>query len=507
MIRFASVCAGLILFVSVAPLPGQERRAPKELDPEASCVTKECHSKQAAGAVVHEPVAEKTCDSCHDQEDETLHVFELVDEGSALCYGCHKSVTKKKKFTHAPLKDKKKPCLRCHDAHSTASKHLIKAKTATDQCLECHTDLAKGPRYHKSGDVKECGSCHTPHASNVGKLLRTAPPELCFSCHKDIKQGAASARYMHGPLAVGCNPCHDSHRPVTGVGGLKKGGAGLCVACHEHFEPTVSAMSKHHSKLLTENDCRRCHNPHFSDRKFFLIKPARQLCLDCHRAELKTKSGRKIKAMEPLAKETNLHAPLAKDGCGGCHQPHGNEQFGFLRKSYPGTFYSSYKPETYALCFDCHKPSLAADSRTATATKFRNGNLNLHYLHVNKPGKGRTCRACHAAHGTQNTHMLTDSVSFGSWEIPIGYKETKNGGTCESGCHLQMSYDREKPIKQGTTKKLIPVPSASKGAAGKKAQRSPPLPTESRKPTPSPASAPSKDARPPAATAPIAPDA
>jgi len=466
MIRLVSISVAVLgLVTSVASLRGQERRAPEKLKPGASCATKECHGNLTARAVVHKPLTKKPCEVCHEQDDETLHKFTYPDAGSELCYGCHKSATKNKKFIHAPLKDKKKPCLRCHDPHSTATKWLVKAKTVSAQCLECHTELAKGPRYHKSRAVKGCTGCHVGHAADTSKFLRAAPQDLCYTCHEDIKEDAAEAKVVHGPLSVGCLPCHDPHKPMTGQG-LRHKGAGLCMSCHEHFKPKAAAMSKHHPKLLKKKACRRCHEPHFSARKALLVKTPQKLCLTCHDKDIKSASGRVVQAMGPqVADGMHLHGPLAQGDCGKCHEPHGNERPGFLRRSYPKKFYSPYTPETYAFCFGCHGRSMADDKLTPIATKFRNGNVNLHYLHVNMPDKGRTCRACHASHGTKNRHMLVDFVRFGQWRLPIGYTETEGGGTCTSGCHRKMGYDRDNPVKPGATTQPTPTTKPASTAA------------------------------------------
>ena len=62
-----------------------------------------------------------------------------------------------------------------------------------------------------------------------------------------------------------------------------------------------------------------------------------------------------------------------------------------LKKPFPATFYMPYKTENYALCFDCHNKDIALNQFTTKLTDFRNGDLNLHYLHVNKDPKGRSC--------------------------------------------------------------------------------------------------------------------
>jgi predicted CXXCH cytochrome family protein len=159
-----------------------------------------------------------------------------------------------------------------------------------------------------------------------------------------------------------------------------------------------------------------------------------------------------------LVEGAHLHGPLASKKCGGCHEPHGNDLPSFVSKPYTGTFYSPYQPEAYALCFSCHDETLATEKLTAGATKFRNGNVNLHYLHVNKARKGRSCRACHTIHASKNPHMLADSVPFGQWQLPIGFKEIEGGGTCTSGCHLPKTYRRVKPAAGVATTKPATKP-------------------------------------------------
>lgn len=480
------MCGVLVVFAaSLLGQPAEKRRAPEKLKPGSSCVAKDCHAKLVGGAVVHRAITKKPCDVCHEQGDETLHKFTFPEEGAALCYGCHKDLTKKK-FSHAPLKDKKKPCLRCHEPHSTASKHLIRTATVSAQCLECHTEMAKGPRYHKSRAVKGCTGCHIPHASDAPKLLRAAPVDLCFTCHEDIKEDMGDAKVAHKALRTGCVPCHDPHRPLAGMGLRGAGDVGACVTCHEGFDQKMSAMSKHHPNLLENAGCRGCHQPHFSGRKALLVKSQQTLCLTCHNKDIKTASGRTLKPMGPqlATKGMHLHGPLTDGNCGGCHEPHGNRRSSFLREAYPQKLHTAYAPEAYALCFRCHDRSLAADkyALTPVATGFRNGKVNLHYLHVNKPDRGRTCRACHTNHATKNPHMLADSVPFGTWKIPVGFQETGNGGTCTPGCHRKKGYDRVKPVAPGSVRKPAGL-AGSKGTGDGTVAPKPGQGTEPRKPT------------------------
>ena len=89
---------------------------------------------------------------------------------------------------------------------------------------------------------------------------------------------------------------------------------------------------------------------------------------------------------------------------------------------------------------------IATKNSTETLTDFRNGKLNLHFVHVNRE-KGRSCKACHEVHaGNQEKHIAFE-VPYGksNWMLPIKYTKTETGGTCVVGCHKEKPYDRVNP--------------------------------------------------------------
>src|SRR5205085_1352735 len=56
-------------------------------------------------------------------------------------------------------------------------------------CLDCHHELEaklKEPFLHAPVKAQECTGCHSPHASEHGKLLDAVPDKLCASCHRQI---------------------------------------------------------------------------------------------------------------------------------------------------------------------------------------------------------------------------------------------------------------------------------------------------------------------------------
>jgi len=133
------------------------------------------------------------------------------------------------------------------------------------------------------------------------------------------------------------------------------------------------------------------------------------------------------------------------------------ERVGVARDLYPETFYAPFKLDDYALCFTCHDKQLVLQPKTTGLTRSRNGDDNLHFVHVNRPDKGRSCRACHATHASTHEAHVRDSVPYGKWELPINFTPTATGGSCAPGCHKEAPYDREKAIQRPTLPGLSPA--------------------------------------------------
>jgi hypothetical protein len=144
-----------------------------------------------------------------------------------------------------------------------------------------------------------------------------------------------------------------------------------------------------------------------------------------------------------------------------------------LDKEYPSLFYAPFDKKNYDLCFNCHPDTLVLDEKTKTLTDFRNGDSNLHYLHVNKDRRGRTCRACHQTHGSNQPKHIRESVPYGAWELPIGFDKTETGGTCTPGCHVRKDYDRVKAVDYTVKKKPAKPVESSKPASASKPKASP----------------------------------
>ena len=85
---------------------------------------------------------------------------------------------------------------------------------------------------------------------------------------------------------------------------------------------------------------------------------------------------------------------------------------------------------------------MVKDPKTTTLTKFRNGDQNLHFVHVNKDERGRTCRACHEVHASKQKHQIRDAVPYGKtgYMLKVNFTQTATGGSCAQTCHLTRSY-------------------------------------------------------------------
>jgi len=154
---------------------------------------------------------------------------------------------------------------------------------------------------------------------------------------------------------------------------------------------------------------------------------------------------------------STAHGLLIADGkCTPCHDPHGATRPKLLRAEFPVDPYVPYTTAEFALCFQCHKRDLLQYPDTSFATGFRDGERNLHFLHVNDPQKGRSCVLCHAVHGSSNARLVAQSVPFGEWQLPLRFVKTATGGSCAPGCHKPQAYDREKPVQPDALRKSAP---------------------------------------------------
>ncbi|MEK6674901.1 MAG: cytochrome c3 family protein [Planctomycetota bacterium] len=298
--------------------------------------------------------------------------------GNCTDSACHKGLTELK-VVHAPITQG--ACDACHESIAGEEHKFRLARTGGELCTECHEDVTKDlPFVHGPVAVGACTACHQAHSSNLAHLLVREEKNLCVECHSAIQERLGTGSHVHRPVSEGCLGCHQGH-------GAKN--------------------------------------------KMMLSTEAPRLCLDCH-GEIETL----------LSDNPHQHGPVGKGECAACHDPHGSVNAALLAQDYPPKFYAPFVEKAYSLCFECHESEAFTEKLTDKATGFRDGTRNLHYLHVNQSVKGRTCRACHDPHATKNSKQILESVPFGTWKIPLNFKETEIGGSCAPGCHKPATYKR-----------------------------------------------------------------
>ncbi|HEY5512658.1 MAG TPA: cytochrome c3 family protein [Geomonas sp.] len=300
------------------------------------------------------------------------------------------------------------------------------------KCSACHRGLTSGQVVHKPVAAGECLRCHQQfsddHPLGKGSMGFIVPKEkLCAVCHGALLKKP----FIHKPVAKGeCTACHLPHSSEN-KSLLKQAPPTLCFGCH----PKERLTGSHTHRPVADGECLSCHDAHQSDGKSLLRKPGSQLCFMCHDPK--------------LAVGKSVHKPVAQGNCVGCHAPHGSAYRKILKADLPTELYRPFGTDAFPLCFSCHDPELAAAVTTDKATNFRNGDRNLHAVHVNKSGKGRNCKICHNPHAAGQDRLINPKApGFGTWDIPIRFDATPTGGGCSVGCHKTFRYDRVKAVVQ-----------------------------------------------------------
>jgi len=313
----------------------------------------------------------------------------------------------------------------------------LPASALKDPCISCHPDKTDFRYVHGPVASGDCTFCHHPHETDHAGLVAEGA-SLCFACHVDT-EGELKKKTVHPALSGGCTSCHDPHGSAEKKFFTAKG-AGLCYQCHPGVENRLKAAKSVHPPIQTERGCASCHAPHASDAEKLLPKAGKDLCLGCHKGLI----GKE---------QTVLHGPIQDGACTACHDPHAAPHEKLLIGGYSAEFYLSYSESAYELCFGCHNRDLLRFPETSYATGFRDGKKNLHYLHVNRKDRGKSCKACHVVHAGENPKLIADKVPFNKWSLPIGFVKSETGGSCAPGCHKKYPYDRITPGKEAAPDK------------------------------------------------------
>ncbi len=412
-----------------------------------TCVTGKCHSSLGKAKAVHPPVQGGMCSACHAVSEAkgkaAKHpgglAITLVKQGADLCALCHEAKNTKK-VVHGPIMGG--DCTGCHDPHQSPNKGMLR-EPAPKLCFQCHADSAfKSKVLHPPAASGDCATCHDNHQSDFSGRLVSDGSRLCFMCHSEKETALKKKKIVHASVRQSCVNCHNPHgSPHASL--LTSPVPALCAACHPNQVQTGQRSFSKHAPAQEGKRCLSCHDAHASDHRKLLPQPQMELCLGCHGGDPKKPSGKLTDMKAFLEKNKDWHGPVRKRNCTTCHEPHGSHYWRLLTKYYPSEFYASYADNRYALCFTCHSSAAFTEQSTRKATNFRDGERNLHFLHVNKKGKGRTCKTCHEVHASsgQQRH-IKETVPFNGWQMPMNFIPSRRGGACSPGCHGEKNYTR-----------------------------------------------------------------
>jgi predicted CXXCH cytochrome family protein len=434
---FAAVLGALFAATVLAQEDDGERasKAPEIIKDGQEC--KHCHMRLVRQKEVHRPVADD-CTNCHEQ-DGKRHAFTLPTKTVRdLCLDCHEMDLEGN--VHQPLAGEN-PCGSCHEVHAGKHPKLLKANP-TELCASCHEEVRPPRKRHVHGPFATglCQACHDPHASKHEQLLHRPGQVMCLECHEDFAAEGEAKKAWHAPVQEDCSACHSGHESDHPAQ-TKAPQPALCLDCHDEIGEKIANAASRHKAVTEGSACGGCHTPHRSPYARLLKVPAADSCLTCHDKEYPQEKRPLPNLAKLLEEKPQHHGPVKEKSCESCHDTHASQHFRLLKEEYPAKFYAPFDEKNYAMCFGCHTSDIVREKDTK-ATNFRDKEKgNLHFLHINRK-KGRTCRACHAVHASSEPHHLRATTPFGSWDLPVGYTKTENGGRCATGCHVEATYER-----------------------------------------------------------------
>ncbi len=238
--------------------------------------------------------------------------------GSEACADCHEDVVESfaESYHGMAFKNGEISCESCHgpggkhvDSEDPADIINFSGKTNVDLmrytsiCFECHKRTEgvmawSGSIHYQAG--LSCTTCHKVHVSVSERIKRSASqpfktsvetsllkerdPELCYSCHGNMK---ARMNYpSHHPVGEGkmkCSDCHNPHGSVVGMLKTDERLNDLCYRCHPDKQ---GPYAFEHPPVV--EDCTICHKPHGTVAHNLLKRTEPFLCLQCHHSHFQT---------------------------------------------------------------------------------------------------------------------------------------------------------------------------------------------------------------------------
>ena len=223
--------------------------------------------------------------------------------GSEVCSACHQDLynnLQKTPHWKTTLDTKRGAAFQgCEACHGPGAEHVASggdptkifrfdnatAKEITAKCLTCHQYGEEHSNFdrsqHNTNDVT-CTDCHSPHhAKQAQFLLVDSQPQLCYSCHLDIKpEFSKPFHHRVNEQLIQCSDCHNQHGGFV-TKQLRSTAAQDVVCFNCHADKAGPFVFEH--QVVKVDGCLACHVPHGSSNPHMLTRSqVNTLCLECH---------------------------------------------------------------------------------------------------------------------------------------------------------------------------------------------------------------------------------
>jgi predicted CXXCH cytochrome family protein len=236
-----------------------------------------------------------TCESCHGPGQahvasggDPTKISQLTKASAkqidTTCLGCHASAHPN--FLRSDHGKAGVSCTSCHSIHG-----LIPAASPGDPAPAIASATKKTTFAERlftvlkpdasASDPLQASAAAVEIPGQDSNLLKAPQPQLCFSCHSDVKP--AFSQPFHHKVNEGLMQCTDCHDPHGTFGNTQLRSTAdqnmICTKCHTE---TRGPFVFEHAAVKAEG-CLGCHSPHGSQNARLLNVPnINQMCNQCH---------------------------------------------------------------------------------------------------------------------------------------------------------------------------------------------------------------------------------
>jgi len=261
-----------------------------------------------------------------------------------------------------------------------------------DLCYRCHKGLKESmskPHVHFPFGQGRCTSCHSPHAGDLKGLTKENINDLCMLCHEGIRQ-ELKRDFVHQAIKKGvCTDCHYAHSGDHEKL-LVQARKDLCWTCHSSLKEQLNRSFVHIP--FKDGECSSCHNSHASTNENLILASPNTLCKKCHSPRCKAQGVSIVFATEKL-------------DCTSCHGGHASAADGLLGPYGHSDFLEKR-------CGECHNPfspglkvttKISGRELCMSCHKMEPAKLKVDDVHIRDSGNG--CAMCHSFHASKRKSL------------------------------------------------------------------------------------------------------